>query len=136
MTARALAARGGVAALAALVALVMACGSSSTPGGSDAGQGFDAGFGTDAGGGDGAVSDSSGDASTDVASDGPLCTAIGTACDPSSLCCGGSMCLAVDGGTVCTFPLGCLTSGQPCSATESCCNGAGDCGEGTTNICL
>ncbi len=124
----AFAARTGVS----LAALVMACSSGSTPVGTDAG--------TDSGHRP-ASPDSGSDAHADAASDGALaCTPIGYMCQSFDVCCahgtclpggpGGSQCVGPDSG-----PGMCLPAGQPCSSTESCCNGSGNCGEGTTNTC-
>jgi hypothetical protein len=122
------------AAVAALAALVMACSSGSNPVGLDAG--------TDSGGGaHRPAPDSGSDAHADGASDGSLaCTPIGYMCESFTVCCAGGTCLpAGPGGSACTGPDSgpgeCLGAGQPCSSTESCCNGSGNCGEGTTNTC-
>jgi len=131
----AFAARAGVAALAAVV---MACSSGSNPVGSDAG--------TDTGeaqqpesGSEASVDDASPDDATDEAP--ASCTPISRECTSSTVCCAGTTCMpAGPGGSACLSadsggPTMCLLAGEPCSSTESCCNGSGNCGLGTTNTC-
>jgi hypothetical protein len=131
----AFAARAGAATLAALV---MAC--SSASGGSDAGTGGDTGMQAPVP--DSGSDTSTGDASADDASDGSglACTPIGDLCESFTVCCAGGTCQpAGPGGSACTGvdsgPGDCLLAGEPCSATESCCTGSSNCGEGTTNTC-
>jgi hypothetical protein len=127
----AFAARAGVAALAALV---MACSSSSNPVRSDAG--------TDSGGGKRPPSQDSGsDAEGDGDTDAGLCTPATFSCESFTVCCNGGVCVPTgQGDSLCSVPdsppRDCLLAGESCSASEDCCNGAGNCGEGTTNTCL
>jgi hypothetical protein len=122
------------ASVAALAAWLMACSSGSPP----------VGAGTDGGAGPPgpAAPDSGSEAHADGASDASLsCTPIGYSCESFDVCCAGGTCLPAGpgGAQECVGPDSgpgvCLTAGQPCSSTESCCNGSANCGEGTTNTC-
>ncbi len=135
--ARAFAARGGMAALAALV---IACSSASHPVEADAGRGTDARSEVDTGQGQSSsshtqASHSGSHSQADAANDGKRCTAGGDPCDEDTVCCGDSTCMAADGGMACEYPPDCSPAGTPCSASLPCCNGYGNCGEGTTNTC-